>query len=238
MKKELIDYMFRQKETDVFHTPGSLENQMANAIASGNIAQLKAIFELEYEGKFGTLSLNKERQERYLFVSAAAVFSRAAMRGGMDYELACSMADVYCQKMDQMPLSSDFFSLMIDMGIDFCQTICDTNRFVYSPLINDCCSYIHKHTHESVSLAVLSQLSNMCTRSLSKRFLKETGQSIVDYIQLSKIDEAKVLILYTTKTLVPYPPILPLVHRVTFRVYSRNTPALLLPNIKNTTRIR
>lgn len=201
MKKELTDYMFRQKETDVFHTPGNVENQMLNAIASGNVAQLKAIFEAAYEGRIGTVSLNKERQERYIFVAGAAVFARAAMRGGMDYELACSMSDIYCQTMDQMPPSSDFLSLMFDMGIDFCQTVYDTNRLVYSPLINSCCSYIHKHTHESVSLVDLSQLSNMCTRSLSKRFQKETGQSIVNYIQLSKIDEAKVLLLYTNKSI-------------------------------------
>ena len=206
MKKELAEYLFQRKEARGFHTPESLENQLNNAITSGNAIQLKAIIEAAFEAAFedgrpGVLSLNREHQERYTFVAAAVVFSRAAVRGGVDYELACSIADVYCQKMDRTPFSSDFFSLISEMGIDFCTTVSDTNRFIYSALINNICSYIYKHTHESVSLNDLSQLSGLCTRSLSKRFIRETGQSVVDYIQLAKIDEAKVLLLYTKKSI-------------------------------------
>lgn len=201
MKKEITDYMFKQKENNTFHTPQSLEVLITDAIATGNMARLHNIFKNSYEGSLGILSLKHERQERYMFVTAAAVFSRAAMRGGIDYELACSMADIYCQKMDQLSLSNDFMYLMFEMGFDFCRTVSETNKLVYSPLINKCCTYIYNHTHETVSLYDLAELCNMSTRRLSERFKKETGTSIVDYIQLSKIEEAEVLLRYTSKTI-------------------------------------
>ncbi|NTV78514.1 MAG: helix-turn-helix domain-containing protein [Clostridiales bacterium] len=201
MNEELTNYMFYIKEDSDFHTPHSLEIQITNAISSGNVAQLKGIFKSTFEGRLGTLSLNKERQSRYMFVTVSAVFSRAAIKGGMNYELAYSMADTYCQKMDKMPFTDDFMFLMIEMGFDFCRSVSETKQLIYSPIINKCCAYINNHTHEPVTLMDLSELCKMSTRRLSERFHKETGVPIVDYIQSSKIEEAKVLLSYTTKSI-------------------------------------
>lgn len=201
MKKELTDYMFKRKEDNNLHTTQSLEIQITDAIATGNVPRLHSIFKTSYEGSLGTLSLKHEQQERYMFVTTAAVFSRAAMRGGVNYELACSMADTYCQKMDQLPLSDDFMYLIIEMGFDFCRTVSETKKLVYSPIINRCCDYIYNHTHETITLNDLAKLCKMSTRRLSERCRKETGMPIVAFIQLTKIEEAKVLLRYTNKTI-------------------------------------
>lgn len=201
MNKELSDYLFYLKENNTFHTTQSIEAKLSNAIASGNEAEIKALFSNGYNGALGTLSLNNDRQNRYMFVTMSAVFSRAAMQGGVNYELACSMADVYCQKMDKLANANNYMELGFEMALDFCNAVRETKKSVYSSVVNKCCEYIYNHTHEQVDLDTLSALTGISTRRLSQKFKTETGISIVDYIQISKIDEAMLLLTYTSKTI-------------------------------------
>lgn len=201
MNKELTNYLFEIKENRGFHTPLSLETEITNAIAAGNSAEIKSIFKSNYEGELGILSFDKDRQNRYMFVTMSAIFSRAAVRGGLNYELACSMADTYCQKMDKLVNADDYMKLGAEMALDFCNQVKKTKKLIYSPIVNTCCEYVHNHTHEHISLDILSELTGMSTRRLSQRFKRETGTNIVDYIQTAKIDEAKILLTYTSKSI-------------------------------------
>lgn len=197
MKKIFLNYLFQWKENNLFHTPQSLEMLLTEAISTGNIPMLQSIMSRTPEGELGILSHDKDRQVRYLFVTASAVFSRAAMRGGMNYELACSMADAFCQAMDQIPHIDTPIDLIKKMALDFCQAIRDAKNIQYSPLINDCCVYIYNQTHKSITLEDLANFCGMSTRRLSLRFRKETGIAVGDYIHQSKMNEAKLLLRYT-----------------------------------------
>lgn len=197
MRKELMEYLFYVKENNLYHTPQSMEMQLCEAITTGNVPLLQSIIGRNIEGALGILSHDADRQARYMFVTAAAIFARAAMRGGMNYELACSMADVSCQEMDNLPHIDDLLTLLRELAMEFCQAVCEENNIHYSHLVNDCCIYIYNHSHETPLLEDLARLCGLSTRRLSLRFRKETGMSVGEYIHQTKINEAKLLLQYT-----------------------------------------
>ena len=67
------------------------------------------------------MSSDLTRQEKFTFIAAATLISRAAVRGGMPYEEACSLSDIYCQQMDSMKRVQDINALTYQMAFEFCE---------------------------------------------------------------------------------------------------------------------
>lgn len=198
----LTHYVFTSQEEKAFHTPQSYEEGIIKAIEEGNMEALKRRERETATGRLGILSFDSLRQAKYIFVTSAAIFARAAMRGGLDYEMACSIADIYCQQMDRLTNSADIYVLIHKMSGYFCERVAEMSLKVrYSSTVQTCCNYIAKNLHESISLGNLADISKMSARRLSQRFQKETGYSIVDYIHKAKMQEAEYLLRHTTHTI-------------------------------------
>lgn len=200
-RPSLAEYIANSREGAAFHTPHNFEIQLTDAIQHGNISLCKHLLHKTKIGRGGTLSFNPSRQTRYMFVTAASVAARAAMKGGLDYEVACSMADIYCQHMDSMSDMSQIIIMQDQMILDFCEQVYRKKNNFHSSLVQMCCDYIQKHTHEKIYLKDLAEVCHLSERYLSKKFQLETGISIVDYIHKAKIEEAKLLLRHTYYTI-------------------------------------
>lgn len=201
VRPSLTQYMFDARESEGFHTPYDREVQKTHAVETGNLNQLKQMRFRRTTGRLGVLSYNSDRQMRYLFVSAVAVFSRAALRGGLNYEKAYSMADIYCQRMDAMTNPADIEQLQNQVVEDFCRAVAEAKNSRYSPTVRLCCTYIQQHTHEKITLEMLADQCGMSGRRLSEKFKKETGSPVVDYIHRVKMEEAELLLRDSDYTL-------------------------------------
>jgi AraC-like DNA-binding protein len=132
-----------------------------------------------------------------MFVTTVSVISRAAMRGGVSYENACSLADIYCQKMDSLSNLNDIQQLQFQMLRDFCKESEKCNNSIHTPIIQEVCDYINKHSHEQISLEDLANICHLSPRRLSYKFYQEMNVSVVDYIHYIKLEEAKLLLRYS-----------------------------------------
>lgn len=194
VQPSLTQYMFDARESEGFHTPYSLEVQLTRAVETGNLELLKRLRLHRVNGRLGVLSLNRDRQMRYMFVTVVAVFGRAALRGGLHYEKAYSMADIYCQRMDAMTAPADVEQLQSQVVEDYCRAVAETKNSQYSPAVRRCSTYIQQHAHEKITLEMLAEQCGMSGRRLSEKFKKETGHSVVDYIHHVKMEEAELLL--------------------------------------------
>lgn len=197
VQSDFTKYIFDAKEYDNFHTAQSLESKITDAVETGNMELLKKIMNSSHIGKLGVLSLNKERQIRYMFVTVVAVMMRAAVRGRVNYETACSIADIYCQRMDRIKELYQIELLQTEMMFDFCNEVAKIVNENKTAIVKECCDYIHKNTHNKITLEDLAEVVHLSPRRLSEKFKNEMGISIVDYIHKTKIDEAASLLKYT-----------------------------------------
>jgi len=198
-ESDLTHYMFDAQENIFFHTPEQLEVELTTAVEKGDKDLLIRILEEPVSGRLGVLSLDPERQLRYMFVTAAGVISRAAMRGGLDYETACSMADIYCQQMDRIKDIASIEALQEQMVFDYVSKVASlSGNDASSVLIKSCCNFIGKNLHSELSLAVLSDFCHLSPRRLSHRFTNEMGISVMDYVHQLRMKEAARLLRYTS----------------------------------------
>ena len=148
------------------------------------------------------MSSNDLRQQKYTYISMATLASRAAIRGGLPAEIAFSLSDLYCQRIDLLSEVQLIQNLVYTMLADYCERVREIQkRPVTSSVISNCLSYITVHLHEPINLEQLSQHCGLCTRSLSLRFKKEMGMGIPEYIHREKLQEAEYLLLHTDYSL-------------------------------------
>jgi len=193
--------LFYAQEELNYHTPFALEERLTKAIEDGDLSLLQQTEDKPTQGNLGILSTDPLRQAQYMFVTAAAVASRAAIRGGLDPEISYSTADLYCQEMDRLAAVAPIEALMVRMSRDFCDKVASVKSYLqYSPAIRSCCRYIHRNSHHRITLEELSRICGLSPSRLSESFHKETGYTIVEYIHEVRLVEGEYLL---TRSLYP-----------------------------------
>ena len=135
-------------------------------------------------------------------VITGAVFTslcvRAAIEGGLSPESAYSLGDSYIQSMADSRTVSDLTGLMHEMYDDFIHRVhqCRTNPEL-SKQIRSCCDYIELHLEEELPLSVLAQRIGYTEPYLSRKFKKEVGINISDYIRFARVERAKWMLTTT-----------------------------------------
>lgn len=199
---QLAEAIFTHREDAEFHVPIDFETALCSAVENGRKSDLMRILFTPTQGRIGRMSSNALRQEKYHVICLATLISRAAIRGGLQEEIAFSMSDSFCQSADQMTDVVQLQRLCFSMMTEFCDRVHDAReRLGRSAIILKCLDYISIHLHEPITLDILSAHCGLCSRSLSIRFRDEVGMGIPEYIHREKVQEAKYLLLHTQYTL-------------------------------------
>lgn len=194
--------LFLTRESLEYHADFSYEDGVCAALEAGDLEQMRIQLMRPVDGKVGQMSSNTLTQKKYLFVAFSTLLTRAAIRGGLPHETACSLADVYCQRMDQAFEISAIESLEYKMAMDFCQCVHEVKiKRRFSCAVQKCVEHINKHLHEVIRMKDLAALCGLCTRSVSLKFKAETGLSVSDYINQERVREAQYLLTHSDYSL-------------------------------------
>lgn len=123
---------------------------------------------------------------------------RAAIEGGLSPELAYTTGDRYIQKLFLAQTITEVSSIKNQMYQDFIQKVhdCRSNP-QFSKEIQSCCDYIELHAEEPLGIELLAERLGYTKYYLSRRFKAETGCTINGYIQIARIERAKMLLSCT-----------------------------------------
>ena len=85
-----------------------------------------------------------------------------------------------------------------EMYVDFIKRVhkCRTNPKV-SQQVQSCCDYIEMHLDEPLTLQFLAKRIGYTDYYLSRKFKKQRGISVNDYIRFARIEHAKMLLTST-----------------------------------------
>jgi AraC-like DNA-binding protein len=190
----------RQKATDGRDLLS--EKRLFQYIKEGKKEELKALRSQLSESEIGVLSKSSYlRNVKNLVISGITLATRAAIDGGLNPEVAFTLSDLYIQKLEELNNSKDIRQLTDSLFLEFTERVEKGKKHRYSKPINVCQNYIFTHLYEDIAVTHLADLVDMNPNYLSNLFKKEVGQSIIEYIHLAKVDEAKNLITYTNHSL-------------------------------------
>ena len=180
------------------HINNVVEHELQKMIEYGKVSELADYFDSlssNPEITLADLASNAIRSLKNTFIGSVALCSRAAIRGGLDYDTAISLSDYYISKIEKQQLFSDVNELLRTMILDFTKRVSlSTKANSDSATVNAVFRDVQKHLHEKITSRDISRHLSLERTYLCHHFKEKTGKTLTTYIQEQKIKEARYLL--------------------------------------------
>jgi AraC-like DNA-binding protein len=187
------------------HISDLIEKELVAAVEYGKTDVLAALFD-ELESRrdgIPPVAPDADRAFKNIFIFSNGVISRAALRGGLDYDTVMGMSDYYMRRIEGLEGYTAIFLLLKQMFLDYAQRTARVRRpELASPLARRINKVIMSRIYEKITPAGLSAILGMNRSYLCRRFKTETGKTISEYVNEIKITEAMRLLEATEQPLV------------------------------------
>ncbi|MDR0387971.1 MAG: AraC family transcriptional regulator, partial [Treponema sp.] len=187
------------------HVSDLLEKELLSAVEHGKPGDIMALFDrLESSGgAVPPVASNPDRAFRNIFISAAGIISRAALRGGLDYDTVIELSTYYIERIEQLEGNSAISMFLRQMFLDFAQRTARIRGLsAASALTRRINKIIMAHIYEKLTAAGIAKILGMNCSYLCRHFKRETGKTISAYVNEIKTDEAKRLLESTELSIV------------------------------------
>lgn len=176
---------FEQELLDkVRHGDLSIQHSLARASVLGN-----RVYHPDKD------SMNDYRQNIMVLLT---LVSRAAVEGGLPQKISFSLCTEYRKKAELCTNAGELLTLNHDMVMDYVERVHKIRQTPgSSAAVRQCCEYITAHTDRQLNLKTLAQMTGYTETHLSRKFKREMGCTIVYYIQNTKVEKAKYLLINT-----------------------------------------
>ncbi|MDO4337403.1 MAG: AraC family transcriptional regulator [Eubacteriales bacterium] len=196
-----INTLFDRREHTCPHMSYANEKVRHRVIREGRLDLLDSALQLPPDGTAGILSKNALRNQKNMFIAAITTFTRAAMDGGLEEELAYAMSDSYIQMGEECSSVEEIEKLYDRAFREYTYAVAEKGNRHYSAKIDAAIHYIVIHLHEKITLESVAEAIGLSPCHLSRVFRQETGESIVDYVQKERVEAAKNMLIYSDATL-------------------------------------
>lgn len=199
--KELTSAKNSALEKGEFHLSYKKEFEFYELVKQGNIEELERIKpKLIVKGQ-GILSEDKFRNIQYHFVVATALIVRFCIEGGLPAESAYTMSDVFIRQMDKLWELEKVEALHNEMVLTFAKMMRSLKKNAASSIyVRKAIEYITSHYTTPIRIHDIASSLELSEKYLSTLFRRETGNTIVEYIEQVRIEEACRILIYTDST--------------------------------------
>lgn len=192
--------VFNRREESSPHISYAHEKERYRIVAQGRIDELEQSLTIPPDGTPGRISLDELRNMKNMLITAITLFTRAAMDGGVDEELAYSLSDSYILNGEACKNANDIHQIYLRAYREFTTLVAENKKVQYSPSIEAALRYVYIHLHENITLENTAQAVGISRCYLSRLFKKESGDSFAEYIQKQRIESARHMLIYSKYT--------------------------------------
>lgn len=179
----------------------SQEELFLQCVREGNLNYMEVLNGLNYTVLDLPLADNPFRSELYKVVSNAALCARAAIEGGLSPKIAIDLETKYLRKADKITKITGLRELNIELLDDFVRHVHEAREQAdRSRQIKECCAYISTHLTDDLSIQRIAKEVGYAEYYLTRKFQKEMGVRLIDYIKEARLEYAKVCLLSTERS--------------------------------------
>lgn len=194
--------LFRNRESLQPHSRYGQEKKINAMIAAGDADKLRSMMQPVQDKHVGQMSRNPFRQQLYGVIVGIAVATRAAMNGGLNEEEAYTLSDIYIREADSCNMPDQLWDLYVRMIVDFAERVREAKKDTsISDTIQVSMDYILNHLHYDTPLKEIADHAGLSETYFSALFKKETGETVSEFIQKSRVKEAQSLLQYSEYSL-------------------------------------
>lgn len=174
------------------------ERMLLQFVRDGNsgYGNVLDIFTRSGKGRyFGQESIRNVKNTVLIFISKCA---SAAIEGGLPVKTAKELEADFLRRVENQRTSTSLASLCREVIDTFVKQVAQHKGYTeMSQPVSLCCNYIKKHISETLTLKELAEQTGYAEYYLARKFQKETGVRLLDYIKQTRLDYARILLSTT-----------------------------------------
>ncbi len=145
---------------------------------------------------------NPQRHFSNILIILIAQCARAAIEGGLSAKIAKEIEWKYINLVEKQKTITGLTKLNKDMLDEFIAKVNESkNNYGISKPIKECCAYVKNHFTEELSLQRIAKEVGYTEYYLTRKFQKEMGIKLLDYIKEVRLEYAKVWLATTNKSI-------------------------------------
>lgn len=193
-------------EEGQIHGTYNFEQQLLSYVRNGDIEGLQAFFtNIMKNISFteGKLADNALRQQKNIFIGLICMVGKSgAIEGNLDIEQTYQLIDLYTQECERCQSVDEVWALRYNAILDFTRRVAEQKHpAAFSIECYSAIQYIKTHTNLPISIMDVVNHVGKSRSAFLLQFKKETGTTIAETIRQAKLQEAKLLLAYSDKSL-------------------------------------
>lgn len=177
------------------------EQEIIKLVEEGNLAYKQAWEKSALSAEIECLAEGDNlRQAKNTVIVFCTLCAGAAIRGGLAPDIAYDLRGKYIYSVEaaqDFPEVAEINRLMFDDYVHKVHRV--KNEGEISPQIRDTCEYIGLHLEDKLDIHLLASRLGYSDYYFSRRFKKETGVGVKEYVGKMRIEKAKLLLRTTNR---------------------------------------
>ena len=177
------------------------EELILQCVREGNLNYHAVMDNLNFSLLDPDTSTGSTQKAMNWLVLCAAQCCRAAIEGGLSPKIAIPLREEYIRQGESLHTFTELLSLTRKMMDDYIRRVHNAkHQAELTAHIQECCAYIRAHITEELTIQSIAAEIGYTEYYLARKFRKEMGIKILDYIKNIRIEYAKVYLLSTDKS--------------------------------------
>ena len=180
-----------------------VEQMILSAVREGNL-QYREILEdsLVHNSDFVSSTGNPLRDGKNSVITQDVLCCRAAIEGGLSVNTAKGIEEHYMTEIEKASTQTELKNIFNSMVGDYVTKVreCRENPLI-SKSIRECCDYIRVNVQKPLTVEQIAGEMGYTTYYFTKKFNKEMGIKVTDYIKQVRIEYAKVALITTNRSI-------------------------------------
>lgn len=201
MQRILIDKFHKAKvknrQNYFVHPSYNTELRMLESLSKGLIVEAAEALEEINRQPRAKLALDPVRSLKNSLIGSCTLFTRAIISGGANPESAYSLSDVFILQIEETSDIKALEKLEYEMLYAFANALREERKPVYNTIVNRVINFIHEEILGDLSLERIAAHVNVHPVYLSNMFKKETGMTLTDYINRTRIEDSKFFLTHS-----------------------------------------
>lgn len=178
------------------------EKMMNGMIMEGDLKRVTKYLESAEHQRVEKMSNDPVRRQLYTVIVGIAIAARAALDGGLGEEEAFMLSNSYIMEADSCQSPEEMWDIYKKAVLDLTTRVNDNKSDVLmSEKVKLSIDYILRHLHYDISLKQIADNAGLSETYFSALFKKETGETVSEFIQKSRVREAQSMIQYSEYSL-------------------------------------
>lgn len=193
---------YQLKESEKIFDNFDVEQEFLYYIEKGDLKKLKE-FSLKIKHvDVGTIANDNLRQMKNMCLVTLTLVSRAAMRGGLPSGIAYTLSNAYYQHIEKLNNISLLNELVWNIQEDYCIRVAENNiSEINDDMLLKAIRYVQNNTNKNIKVFDIARHVGYSSEYLSRRFKKELGFGLNEFIRRCKLEESKMLLSYTNMSI-------------------------------------